>query len=231
MQILGLQKTTLLDYPGEVAATIFTGGCNFRCPYCHNGDLVLGAASMSPISEEEVMGHLNRRRHVLTGVCITGGEPTLQPDLEDFIRRVKGMGYLVKLDTNGSHPRLLQKLVGEHLLDYVAMDIKHCREKYGSVACSPSFSLADVEESVSFLLEGNVAYEFRTTVVRELHCAEDMERIGRWIAGADRYFLQSYRESENVISPVYTSPDKEEIEQYLARVRPYVDKAEVRGID
>lgn len=177
------------------------------------------------------MEHLIRRRHTLTGVCITGGEPTLQPDLADFIRRIKTLGYLIKLDTNGSDPKLLEQLCKEGLLDYVAMDIKHCPQKYESIACNPAFCLEDIRKSVDLLLKGSIPYEFRTTVTKQQHSLEDMEAIGRWIAGAARYYLQPYRESEAVISPVFTPPDSKTLQAFLAVLAPYVDKAELRGID
>ena len=230
MKICGLQKTTLLDFPGHVAATIFTGGCNFRCPFCHNSDL-LGTDVPPEYAEDEVLSFLEKRRGILEGIAITGGEPTLQPDLRDFILRVRALGYRVKLDTNGCRPEVLKDLCSDGLLDYVAMDIKTCRERYPKVAGVPSVHIDKIEESVAFLLAGSVPYEFRTTVVRELHSADDFEKIGAWISGASRYFLQNFVDSGNVLNPVYTSCAPEELISYLEIVKPFVAHAELRGID
>ena len=231
MEIYGFQKTTLLDYPGHVACTIFFGGCNFRCPYCHNKDLVLSPKSLPAVSEETVFSHLKKRQGILDGVCITGGEPTLQPELDGFIAKIKELGYDVKLDTNGSHPKVLRSLCERHLLDYVAMDIKHSPERYPDVCNSPSLSLDAVNESVSWLLEGRIPYEFRTTVVRELHSREDFEKIGAWIAGADAYYLQAYRESEQVIRPGFTSYTRKELEGFQSLLKKYISHVEIRGVD
>ena len=229
MLISGLQKTTLVDFPGHVASTIFTGGCNYRCPYCQNGDLVLHPEEVEPYSEDEVLSHLMRRKSVLTGVCITGGEPTLQPDLKDFIRKIKDLGFAVKLDTNGSHPVLLKELVEEGLLDYVAMDIKHSRAKYASVACASSFSLDDVAASVDFLKEGHVDYEFRTTLAKELHKESDMTAIGLWLMGAKNYYLQPYRESDQVISPGFHPHSKEELDTFVKILSAFIPNVAIRG--
>ena len=200
MLIAGLNKTTLLDYPGRVAATVFTGGCNFRCPFCHNGDLVLKPSALEAYSEEEVFSFLKKRKNVLKGVCITGGEPTLQGDLPDFIRKIKALGYEVKLDTNGYLPEVLKRLMDEKLLDYVAMDIK---EKYGCTTGVSDFDIRRIEKSVEILAKAGVTYEFRTTVVKELHAKEDLLQIGEWIAGCPKYFLQQYQENENVIRNIF----------------------------
>ena len=168
MLILGLTKTTLLDYPEHVAATLFTGGCNFRCPYCHNRDIVLQSSTLPPLAEDEIFSFLRKRQHVLSGVCITGGEPTLHQDLPAFIERIRALGYLVKLDTNGSNPQMLCSLIQDRLINYCAMDIKNAPEKYAVTAgCQ---NLAAVKESVQLLLrQQTVPYEFRTTLVAELH--------------------------------------------------------------
>ena len=229
MLILGFAKTTLLDYPEHVAATIFTGGCNFRCPFCHNGQMVMNPSSMPRIAEEEVISHLIKRKNVLDGVCITGGEPTLQADLTDFIVRIKDMGYKVKLDTNGSHPELLRELIDKKFIDYVAMDIKNCRQKYAITAgCSDSL-VSKVYESVDILKEGKIDYEFRTTVVRELHSREDMICLAKEIAGASKYYIQSYVDSDNVIERKYTSYSKEELTD-IAKCISFVNP-HLRGID
>ena len=229
MLISGLQKTTLVDYPGRVACTIFTGGCNFRCPYCQNSDLVLYPEETEPYSEEEIFDHLARRQGVLSGVCISGGEPTLQPDLKNFIRKIKDLGLAVKLDTNGSNPAVLKELITEGLLDYVAMDIKHSRAKYASVACSPSFNLDDIAESVDFLKEGHVDYEFRTTLVKEMHREADMTAIGMWLMGAKACYLQPSRDSDPVNCPGYHAHSREERDTFVKILSAFLPKVELRG--
>lgn len=230
MKICGLQKTTLLDFPGHVAATIFTGGCNFRCPFCHNGDL-LGSDIPEAFSEEEVLNFLKKRRSILEGIAITGGEPTLQPDLRKFIEKIRDMGYRIKLDTNGYRPDVLRSLCEDSLIDYVAMDIKACKERYPVVAGVPSLQIDKIEESVSFLKTGSIPYEFRTTVVRELHSADDFEKIADWISGCPNYFLQNFTDSENVLYSGFSACTKEELLSYLKLVEPYVGHVEIRGID
>lgn len=230
MKICGLQKTTLLDFPGHVAATVFTGGCNFRCPFCHNSDL-LGNDAPAALTEEEFFQFLKKRRGILEGVAITGGEPTLQPDLPEFILRIRELGYRIKLDTNGSRPGMLKSLCEGGLIDYVAMDIKTCKERYPEVSGIPSTNIGVIIESVEFLKAGTVPYEFRTTVVKELHCAEDFEKIGPWIAGCPDYFLQNFVESENVLEHGFSSCTKDELLSYLEIVKPYVGHISLRGID
>lgn len=199
MIIAGFNKTTLLDYPGLVAATVFTNGCNFRCPFCHNGNLVLGTSALYVYPEQEVLSVLEKRKNVLQGVCISGGEPTLQTDLCDFITKCKEMGYRVKLDTNGYRPDVLKKLLDAGLLDYVAMDIKNTKEKYALTVGNSSLDLSKIEESVSLIMESGIDYEFRTTVVKELHSMDDMMKIGEWLAGCRHLYLQQYQERESVI--------------------------------
>ena len=232
MRIVGLMKTTLLDYPGKVASTVFTGGCNFRCPYCHNGDLVLSHTTMEPYSEEEIFEHLSKRKNTLGGVCITGGEPTLQTDLPNFIAKVKELSLLIKLDTNGTNPTMLTKLLDDKLLDYVAMDIKHSKSKYNEVACMENFSLASIEESVEILKGSNIEYEFRTTVTRQLHSIDDFKKIGKWISGSKAYFLQPYKESDQVISKIFSTYTSEEFDEILDILRNYnIENVDVRALD
>lgn len=209
MLIAGLNKTTLLDYPGRVAATIFVGGCNFRCPFCHNGGIVLESLSQGIYEEAEIFAFLEKRKNVLKGVCITGGEPTLQEDLPEFLGKVKELGYQVKLDTNGCLPEVLEALLKKKLLDYVAMDIKNCPEKYAmSVGMDRQWRGMDlIEGSVSLLKASGIDYEFRTTVVKELHTGEDLLKIAEWIKGCPRYFLQQYQDNENVLFSIL-HPDK-----------------------
>ena len=234
MLICGLQKTTLLDYPGHVACTIFTGGCNFRCPFCQNGELVIDPAAQPKLTEEEVFAFLRKRKGILEGVCITGGEPTLQPDLEAFIRKVKDLGYLVKLDTNGYRPEVLQKLLENGLLDYVAVDIKASKENYARVAGVPNLDISKMEETVEILKsQERVPYEFRTTVVRGLHEIEEFEAIGKWLAGASALYLQSYQESGNVLRPDLCKGafTREELESMATMARKYIAKVEIRGVE
>ena len=230
MKICGLQKTTLLDFPGYVAATVFTGGCNFRCPFCHNSEL-LGNDAPCAFTEEEVLRFLRRRKGILEGVAITGGEPTLQPDLRDFILNVRELGFLVKLDTNGSRPDMLKALCRDGLIDYVAMDIKTCKERYPVVAGIPSVNMVSIEESMDFLKGGSVPYEFRTTVVKELHSAADFEKIGPWIAGCPNYYLQNFIDSGNVLQQGFSGCSKEELLSYLQIVEPWVGQVKLRGVD
>lgn len=199
MQIYGFNKTTLLDYPEHVAATIFTGGCNFRCPFCHNGGLVLNPAGQERIAEEEVLAYLQKRQGILDGVCITGGEPTLQPDLKEFIIKIKQLGYKVKLDTNGYRPRVLWDLLSAGLLDYVAMDIKASRENYRNASGVRNLDISKIEESVAILKNSAIPYEFRTTVVKGIHKAEEFEAIGTWLEGCRGYYLQAFQENENLL--------------------------------
>lgn len=231
MNILGFQKTTLLDYPGHVAATVFTGGCNFYCPFCHNKGLVNIIPGEGMYAEEDILSHLEKRKDILDGVCVTGGEPTLQPDLEDFLRKIKSLGLLVKLDTNGSRPAVLRRLLESQLLDYVAMDIKAAPEKYSPVSGCEEICMEDIRESIRLLMQGGVPYEFRTTVVKGLHSPEEFEEIGKLIRGCQRYYLQSYRESEQVIAPGFEAFSKEEMEEIAERARKYIDKVELRGVE
>lgn len=234
MNIQGLQKLTLLDYPDHMACTIFTGGCNFRCPFCHNGDLVLHATAnqgLTPISHEEVFAFLEKRQGILDGVCITGGEPLLQPDLEVFIRQIKELGYLVKLDTNGSMPKKLAHLLEQELIDYVAMDIKNCPERYRETAGLPdTYDLTPIEESIRLLMDGNVPYEFRTTIVREYHRPQDVVSMAQWIQGASRYYIQGFVSSENVIKPGLHGLDPAEMDSVLSLISSYVPSVSVRGL-
>lgn len=231
MQIYGFNKTTLLDYPEHVAATVFTGGCNFRCPFCHNGGLVLSPNPEERIEEEEVLSYLKKRQGILEGVCITGGEPTLQKDLRNFICKVKDMGYLVKLDTNGYRPQVLWNLIQEGLLDYVAMDIKASKENYAVAAGVEGLDISRIEESVGILKGDKVPYEFRTTVVKGIHSIEEFEEIGQFLAGSRAYYLQQYRENDNVIVQGYDAFSKAEMESMALLARKYIDKVVLRGVE
>ncbi len=231
MNIQGLQKLTLLDYPGKVACTIFFAGCNFRCPFCHNAALVTHIDPEENIPREEVLAFLRKRAGILDGVCITGGEPLLAPDLEAFIRAIKALGYEVKLDTNGSNAEKLKHLVKAGIIDYVAMDIKNSPEKYGMTIGIEGYEMSNVMQSAAFLMEGHVPYEFRTTVVREFHKREDFEAIGQWLEGADRYYLQSFVDSGDLIQPGLRGYTKEIMEQALGIVRQYIPASDLRGME
>lgn len=228
MVINGFQKLTLLDFPEKVACIVFTAGCNFRCPFCHNASLVTHIDG-APIAEKEVLSYLAKRRGLLEGVVVTGGEPLLQNGLEEFLSQIKELGYAVKLDTNGSFPDRLRALVEADLVDYVAMDIKNSRGKYALTAGVPSLDLAAIERSVSFLLEGTVPYEFRTTVANPLHTPEDIQDICRWIAGAPAYYIQNFVDSGDVIAQGMSPLSQEEISTMLQTALSCGLNAKIRG--
>jgi pyruvate formate lyase activating enzyme len=229
MRIHGLQKMSLVDYPGKVACTVFLGGCDFRCPYCHNAEL-LSEDAPAVMDDAELLDFLKKRQGLLDGVVITGGEPLLRKDLPDLLRRIKELGYPIKLDTDGNHPKGLKEVVGAGLVDYVAMDVKNSPERYGETIGIPAFNVSRVDESIHFLLEGNVGYEFRTTVVKQLHDEESFKKIGEWIKGADHYFLQKFVDRDTVPFAGLTGPSDEEMSKYLDIIRLYVPSAELRGI-
>lgn len=230
MKINGLQKLTLLDYPEKMAATVFTGGCNFCCPFCHNADLVTGSDDTLEIQQEEIFRFLDKRKNILEGVCITGGEPLLHLDLKEFLKRIKEKGYLVKLDTNGSFPDRLSSVVEQGLVDYVAMDIKNSKEKYAQTIGVSDFDIRPVEESVKYLLHGTIDFEFRTTVVKEFHERDDFALIGEWIAGGEKYFLQEFLDSGNVIFQGLHGYEKSEMEDFVNGLCAKVPKTKIRGI-
>lgn len=229
MIIKGIQKTTLLDYPGRVACTIFTGGCNFRCPFCHNASLVVDPDFSDVISEDEVFSFLKKRKGILEGVCITGGEPLIHKDAFDFIYKVKSLGYPVKLDTNGSSPETLERLISEAVIDYIAMDIKNSKEKY-ELTAGTSLYTDSVYKSMDLIIKSSIKYEFRTTVVKELHTSTDLKSISEDIKGAERYFLQCFKDSGNLISSGYSAYSEDEMRSFLNIVRENVPNAELRGI-
>lgn len=231
MHIHGLQKLTLLDYPGHTACTVFTGACNFRCPFCHNALLVLDPGSQPALSEEEIFAFLRSRRGLLDGVAITGGEPTLQWDLPAFAAEVKELGFDVKLDTNGSDPEMLAAMVSAGLVDYAAMDIKSSPERYALVAGRPNMDLGPIRESVAFLKGGSVEYEFRTTVVRELHREEDFPAIGAWLRGAKAYYLQGFEDSGDLIGSGLSAFSAEETEHFRQLLLPDVPNTFLRGME
>ena len=229
MRLAGLQKLTLLDFPGHVACTVFTPGCNFRCPFCHNTPLVTGTDDPEyPL--EDFFCFLQKRQGVLDGVAITGGEPLLHGDIDVFIRRIRALGFAVKLDTNGAFPDRLKPLIDEGLVDYVAMDIKNRPEKYEQTA-GVSGILPAVQKSAALLTENRVPYEFRTTLVDELHEPEDFEAIGRWLEGTDRYFIQGFVDSGSILADGMHGADKEKTAACLAAVRKYLPGAALRGAE
>lgn len=229
MQIKGLQKLTLLDYPEHVACTIFTSGCNFRCPFCHNASLVVKSdEKFLPV--EEVLTFLKKRIGILDAVCISGGEPLLQPDIKEFIKKIKEMGYLVKLDTNGSFPDKLIDLVESKLIDYVAMDIKNSEEKYAQTVGLKQVNLDAIRKSVAYLKQGKVSYEFRTTVVREFHNCQDFKAIGKWIEGQEKYFLQEFKDSGDLIKENLHGILKSNMEEMMNSIKMEVPNVKLRGV-
>ena len=230
MQFSGFQKLTLLDYPEKTACTLFTAGCNFRSPFCHNAALVTHIDNSNFFTEEYVLDYLKKRKGVLDGVCITGGEPLLHKDLPEFIKKVKALGYLIKLDTNGSYPERLQSLIDDGLIDYVAMDIKNTHEKYLATADCSDDELQNVIKSVEILKQNKIDYEFRTTVVKEYHDAEDVKKIAEWIRGADKYFLQNFIDSGDLIKNNLSAHPRETLEFMRSLAQDIIPKVEIRGI-
>ena len=228
MFFAGFQKLTLLDYPGKVACILFTNGCNFRCPFCHNASLVR-AQDGADISDDEVLEFLKKRQGILEGVCISGGEPLIHNELKDFIREVKKLGYPVKLDTNGSFPQKLRELIGEGLVDYVAMDIKNSFEKYNETT-GISADIDSIKESIEILMNGNIDYEFRTTLVSGFHTTQDMQRIGEMIKGTKKYYLQNFVDSGDILCPGLAPLGEEEMELMKKTAEKYVSVTQIRGI-
>ena len=228
MIIKGLQKTTLLDFPGKVACTVFTGGCNFRCPFCHNASLVLRAGEVDDISEDEFFSYISKRKGILDGVCITGGEPLLSKDIENFIRKIKDMGLLVKLDTNGTFPDKLEALLDEGLVDYVAMDVKNTKEKYALTAGVPEYPEA-IEKSIKLIMQKAPDYEFRTTVVRELHSPQDIVDIAKWLNGTKHYFIQSYTDSGDILEGGFSAYNDSKMLEILENTRKILPCTVLRG--
>ena len=232
--IAGLQKMTLLDFPGKVACTLFLQGCNFRCPFCHNSEL-LPRQGQPLMDTEGFLSFLEKRKGLLDGVCVSGGEPTLCPELENLLRSIKDLGFAVKLDTNGSRPDVLKKLVAQGLVDYVAMDVKNSPRRYPLTLGFERYDLAPVEESLRFLLSGSVAYELRTTVVSQFHDAASLEEMGAWLASLlppqkpRCLFLQFFTDRDTVLFSGLTAPIRQEMENYAALLGPYVEKIAIRG--
>ena len=229
MQIAGLQKSSLLDYPSKIAAVIFTLGCNFRCPYCHNPNLITAVSSNSLFDETAVFNFLKQRQGKLDAVVVSGGEPSLQKDIAEFFRKIKDLGYLAKLDTNGTNPDVIKRLVNEKLVDYIAMDIKSPLNKYEQTVCR-SIDIGKISESIEFIMSCGVEYEFRTTVVRSQLDILDFENIGKTLKGAKRYYLQKFK-SDITLNPdfskeqTYTDIEFEKIQSIL---KSYIDEVLIR---
>ena len=219
MDIQGLQKMTLLDWPGKVACTVFLGGCDFRCPFCHNSELLSGPMPVL-MDQEGLLEFLRKRQGLLDGVCVTGGEPLLRPGLPGLLDGIKNLGFPVKLDTNGNHPDRLVRLWEQGLVDYVAMDVKNSPERYPETVGVPGLDLTPVRDSVAWLLEGHVEYEFRTTAVRQLHDAASFQAIGRWLQGARRYYIQNFVDRDTVLRAGLSGFEKAELEAFASLVRP-----------
>lgn len=227
MKICGLEKLSLVDYEGKVTAVVFTGGCNYKCPFCHNGDLALNRAE--EISEDEVLDYLIARRKMLDAVCISGGEPTIWQDLPEFLSKVKEIGYLVKLDTNGTNSAMLQKLIDQKLIDYVAMDIKNCFEKYTKTAGVCNANAEMVVKSLNILKKNKILYELRTTLVKEFHSLEDINKMANDLIGVEKIFLQKFNASDNCINKNLTAVSKEQAERYAEILGKTINRVYLRG--
>ena len=231
MKIYGLTKTTLLDYPGRTACTVFAGNCNFRCIFCHNFELVQNPSEDDLINEEEIFAFLRKRKNVLQGICISGGEPTLDPGLRDFMVKVRDIGYEVKLDTNGYRPEVLEKLFAEGLPDMVAMDIKTDKKRYPIICNVPGLDISRIEKSVQLIMESGIDHEFRCTAIEGYLDDEAAVSIGRWLEGAERLYLQKYEESGYVPGKGLKACTKEEMERYRDILSGYIKEVSLRGID
>ncbi len=231
MRIGGFQKLTLLDYPGQVACIVFTSGCNFRCPFCHNAGLVLPGQAEEEIPAETVLTYLEKRRGLLDGVVVTGGEPLLWLDLAEFLQQVRELGYRIKLDTNGSFPERLQRLLERGLLDYIAMDVKHAPEQYALATGIQGEAVVPlIQQSLQVLRTSAIPYELRTTVVKGIHTPQTMAALAGWLSTAAPYYLQPYVDSGHILAPDGLSPFLElELEELLAAVRPYCPAAALRN--
>ncbi len=231
MKIHGLQKMTLLDFPGKVACTVFLGGCDLRCPFCHNAELIDGTVP-AVMDSTELLAFLKKRQGLLEGVAVTGGEPLLRGDeLTELAERIRDLGYPLKLDTNGTHPDRLRTLIDHGLVAYIAMDIKNSPERYARTCGLETMDLAPVRESAALLMEGKTEYEFRTTTVAELHDEESFRKIGEWIRGAKRYFLQKFTDRDTVPFEGFHAPSDEQMKLYRAVAREYIPGAELRGVE
>lgn len=236
MNIGGLQKTTLIDFPGKLASTIFTKGCNLRCSYCHNADLVLGNNLTRDFSEEEIFNFLEKRKNILDAVCISGGEPLMQEKILEFLYQVKKMGYLIKVDTNGFYPIKLKELIKSELVDYLAMDVKHSAENYEKAVGIKDIDLNKINESIEILQTNQIPFEFRTTAVKGIHTERDFIKIGNWLKGPYQFFLQNYENSGDILASRLNSKHslksftKKELESFLALLIKDLPKAQIRYV-
>ncbi len=231
MKIYGIEKMSLVDYDGKVSATLFTGKCNFRCGFCHNSPLVIDVDNLQTLDEQEVLSYLKKRKGILDGVCITGGEPTLESGLPSFIEKIKALGYPVKLDTNGTNPDLVKSLFNDNLIDYVAMDIKNDKDNYAKIIGLKTFNTASVEKTVNFLLSNDFDYEFRTTLIDEYHKKENIENICKWINGAKKYAMQKFKPGDNCIAQGLTQVDDDTAKEFLRLAQNYIPSSFLRGYD
>ncbi|MBQ9734364.1 MAG: anaerobic ribonucleoside-triphosphate reductase activating protein [Clostridia bacterium] len=231
MNILGIEKMSLVDYDGKVAATVFTGGCNFKCPFCHNSPLVLDFNNLPTLTEDDIFSYLKKRQGILDGVCVSGGEPTLQKDLPEFIEKIKALGYSVKLDTNGTNPELIKTLNENKLVDYFAMDIKNDRNHYAEICGFDKFNTERVEKSVEYFLSGKADYEFRTTLIAEYHKPDNILSIGQWIKGANKYFLQKFKDTGSCIKDGLSAVSDATVLKYIDTLKNYVSTVKTRGYD
>lgn len=234
MRIVGLQKMTLLDFPGKVACTVFLGGCNFRCPFCHNGGLLDGNAP-EVISQEKLLDFLKSRQGLLDGVCITGGEPTLSPELPQLLAGIKALGFAVKLDTNGSRPEMLRTVVDAKLVDHVAMDVKNCPARYAATVGLSKAPMEAIEESLRFLMEGKVDYELRTTVVQQLHDGNALVQMGQWLCGLNKsqkvpkLFLQPFVQRASVLDQGLIPPENDQMTHFVELLCAFAENVSIRG--
>ena len=230
MRICGLQKLSMVDYPGKLAATVFTGGCNLRCPFCHNAPLVLRVAETPELPVDEVLTFLRSRKGLLDGVVLSGGEPLMQNGAAAFLEQVRSLGFAVKLDTNGCYPEVLEEVLKRKLVDYVAMDIKNSREKYAETVGIPDFDITPIEQSAALLKNSGIDFEFRTTVVKEFHNAQDIVSIGQWLAGSPRYYLQQFVDSGDLVGTGCTAVEPLELQGFANLARPFFGIVELRGV-
>ena len=229
MEIFGLEKLSLVDYDGKVAATVFTGSCNFRCGFCHNGPLVVGLSELDAMPESQIFEFLNSRKGIIDGVCVTGGEPTLQKDLPDFCEKLKKTGLSVKVDTNGTNPQMIKTLFENRLCDYFAMDIKNDKENYAKTIGFKTYDLSAIEKSVSYLMTCGADYEFRTTLINEYHSDRNIVNIGLWIKGAKKYLLQKFKATDTCIASGLSGVEEQKAREFLNIMLPYVPLTKLRG--
>ncbi len=229
MQLFGLEKLSLVDFDGKVAATVFTGACNFRCGFCHNGPLVTSVSDLPVFSEEDILAYIKKRQCILDGVCITGGEPTLNKDLPNFCEKLKNLGVAVKVDTNGTNPQMVKTLAEGGLADYFAVDIKNDKANYARIIGFDSYDTTNVEKTVDYLLRGKVGYEFRTTLIKEYHGKKNIKAIAEWIKGAEKYFLQKFKLTDTCLTQTLNGLDEATAKEFIEILLPYIPNAKLRG--